>query len=304
MNNKAFTSKIQVSKSFSMHSSSFAEVGNVHIANVVAPAIFGERAILQPGSFSAAKVRSCTVAECMILPPTSAAVPIIRARLPEDIGRLERMLEKKMALTRTQLASTEDLTKAADQQDKGLFGACSAAFLAKLGNYFERRVYMPEQKIILEGEEPRYGVMIHQGTAVVESQGVVLAECGPGEFLGEVAILGLAKTSSATVRASTKIVAYTVEARLLLGSFEEGPLFSCEAFFHGFSSFFCCFLEVFMRFRPMSSTLRRLKGSFAGLRPRRGRRIPCRRCSTSSRRSACGCGRSWRSARWRTSRWR
>ena len=95
-------------------------MGNVHIANVVAPAIFGERAILQPGSSSAALVRSCTVAECMILPPTSAAVPIIRARLLEDIGRLERMLEKKMALTRTQLASTEDLTKAADQQDKGL----------------------------------------------------------------------------------------------------------------------------------------------------------------------------------------
>ena len=49
------------------------------------------------------------------------------------------------------------------------FGACSAAFLAKagrhvhlapacqLGNYFERRVYMPDQKIIMEGEEPRYG---------------------------------------------------------------------------------------------------------------------------------------------------
>ena len=39
---------------------------------------------------SAAKVRSCTVAECMVLPCTSAAVPIIRARLPEDIARLER----------------------------------------------------------------------------------------------------------------------------------------------------------------------------------------------------------------------
>ena len=28
-------------------------------------------------------------------------------------------------------------------------------------------------------------VMIHQGTATVESQGVLIAECGPGEFLGE-----------------------------------------------------------------------------------------------------------------------
>ena len=27
--------------------------------------------------------------------------------------------------------------------------------------------------------------MIHQGTATVESQGVLIAECGPGEFLGE-----------------------------------------------------------------------------------------------------------------------
>lgn len=27
--------------------------------------------------------------------------------------------------------------------------------------------------------------MIHQGHAVVESQGVLIAECGPGEFLGE-----------------------------------------------------------------------------------------------------------------------
>ena len=28
-------------------------------------------------------------------------------------------------------------------------------------------------------------VMIHQGNAIVESQGVYIAECGPGEFLGE-----------------------------------------------------------------------------------------------------------------------
>ncbi|CAK9099556.1 unnamed protein product [Durusdinium trenchii] len=206
-----------------LHGMVDVEVSGVHIANVVAPAIFGERGILEPGSLSSATVRSCTVAECMILPPTSAAVPIIRARLPEDIARLTRMLEKKMALTRTQLASTEDLTNAADQQDKGLFGACSAAFLAKLGNYFERRVYLPDQKIIMEGEEPRYGVMLHQGTAVVESQGVLIAECGPGEFLGEVAILGLSKTSSATVRAQTKIVAYTVEAHSMQEVLDEFP---------------------------------------------------------------------------------
>lgn len=206
-----------------LHGMIEVEVSGTHIANVVAPAIFGERGLLEPGSHSSATVRSCTVAECMILPPTSAAVPIIRARLPGDIARLERMLEKKMALTRNQLASTEDLTSAAAQQDKGLFGACSAEFLAKLGNYFERRVYLPDQKIISEGEEPRYGVMIHQGHAVVESQGVLIAECGPGEFLGEVAILGLSKTSSATVRAQTKIVAYTVEAHSMQEVLDEFP---------------------------------------------------------------------------------
>lgn len=206
-----------------LHGMIEVEVSGVHIANVVAPAIFGERGLLEPGSFSSATVRSCTVAECMILPPTSAAVPIVRARLPADIVRLERMLEKKMALTRTQLASTDDMASAAEQQDKGLFGACSAEFLAKLGNYFERRVYVPDQKIIVEGEEPRYGVMIHQGTALVESQGVLIAECGPGEFLGEVAILGLSTTSSATVRAQTKIVAYTVEAHSMQEVLDEFP---------------------------------------------------------------------------------
>ena len=35
-------------------------------------------------------MRSCTVSECMVLPASSAAVPIVRARLPEDIARLER----------------------------------------------------------------------------------------------------------------------------------------------------------------------------------------------------------------------
>eukprot|EP00913_Durusdinium_trenchii_P005728 g5344.t1 len=222
-----------------LHGMVDVEVSGVHIANVVAPAIFGERGILEPGSLSSATVRSCTVAECMILPPTSAAVPIIRARLPEDIARLTRRHGDQTgcflkscalrALSRTQLASTEDLTNAADQQDKGLFGACSAAFLAKLGNYFERRVYLPDQKIIMEGEEPRYGVMLHQGTAVVESQGVLIAECGPGEFLGEVAILGLSKTSSATVRAQTKIVAYTVEAHSMQEVLDESVLF-CVCF--------------------------------------------------------------------------
>ncbi|CAJ1376225.1 unnamed protein product, partial [Effrenium voratum] len=206
-----------------LHGMVEVEVSGVHIANVVAPAIFGERGILEPGTPSAATVRSCTVAECMVLPCTSAAVPIIRARLPEDIARLERMLEKKMALTRTQLASPDDMTNAAEQQDKGLFGSCGAAFLARLSHYFERRVYLPDQKILTEGEEPRHGVMIHQGNAIVESQGVYIAECGPGEFLGEVAILGLAKVSSATVRAQTKIVAYTVEASSMQEVLDEFP---------------------------------------------------------------------------------
>ncbi|CAE7790212.1 unnamed protein product [Symbiodinium sp. CCMP2592] len=201
----------------------FGQVRGVHIANIVAPAIFGERGILEPGTPSAATVRSCTVSECMVLPASSAAVPIVRARLPEDIARLERMLEKKMALTRNHLASPDDMTVAAEQQDKGLFGACGAEFLARVSNYFERRVYLPNQNILTEGEEPRYGVMIHQGTATVESQGVLIAECGPGEFLGEVAILGLSSTSSATVKAHTKIVAYTVEAQSFKEVLDEFP---------------------------------------------------------------------------------
>jgi hypothetical protein len=48
-------------------------------------------------SLSMAQVRSCTVAECMILPPTSAAVPIVRARLPADIVRLERREQEDVA---------------------------------------------------------------------------------------------------------------------------------------------------------------------------------------------------------------
>ena len=47
-------------------------------------------------SLSMAQVRSCTVAECMILPPTSAAVPIVRARLPADIVRLERREQEEL----------------------------------------------------------------------------------------------------------------------------------------------------------------------------------------------------------------
>jgi len=206
-----------------LHGMVEVEVRGVHIANIVAPAIFGERGILEPGTPSAATVRSCTVSECMVLPASSAAVPIVRARLPEDIARLERMLEKKMALTRNHLASPDDMTVAAEQQDKGLFGACGAEFLARVSNYFERRVYLPNQNILTEGEEPRYGVMIHQGTATVESQGVLIAECGPGEFLGEVAILGLSSTSSATVKAHTKIVAYTVEAQSFKEVLDEFP---------------------------------------------------------------------------------
>ena len=57
------------------------------------------------------------------------------------------------------------------------FGACGAEFLARaarsdrktapepralslaceVSNYFERRVYLPNQNILTEGEEPRYG---------------------------------------------------------------------------------------------------------------------------------------------------
>ena len=43
-------------------------------------------------------------------------------------------------------------------------------------------------------------VMIHQGTAMVESQGVFIAECGPGEFLGEATCQSLVTTEMAGCR--------------------------------------------------------------------------------------------------------
>mmetsp|Transcript_180917 Transcript_180917/g.574172 ORF Transcript_180917/g.574172 Transcript_180917/m.574172 type:complete len:109 (+) Transcript_180917:199-525(+) len=62
-----------------------------------------------------------------------------------------------------------------------------------------------------EGVEGHYAYIIKQGTCSVEVDGAKVGEVHPGGVLGEVVLLGLSSTHTATVKSMGTVVAFAIE---------------------------------------------------------------------------------------------
>ncbi len=103
-----------------------------------------------------------------------------------------------------------------------LFAACSKNELAEIASIADE-IDLPEGKaIIKEGESGREFIVLIEGTADVERGGRKVASIGPGDFVGEIALI--AKTPrNATITTTSPVRALVITDRAFRQLLEHSP---------------------------------------------------------------------------------
>ena len=104
-----------------------------------------------------------------------------------------------------------------------LFSPLSDSDVRKLAAWFDVQTASPGVCLIGEGAAGYSFFVLTQGNAVVTSEGATLATLGPGDFFGEVAILGNGRRSATvtTTAPSTLLVMFGTEFRQLQAAHPE-----------------------------------------------------------------------------------
>jgi CRP-like cAMP-binding protein len=100
-----------------------------------------------------------------------------------------------------------------DLESVPLFGSLADSDLAEIAPWFEVREASPGDRLIGEGATGERFFVISEGEVAVTGLGYKIASLGPGEFFGEIALLGY-RQHLATVTASS-------QARFLVLSSED-----------------------------------------------------------------------------------
>ena len=90
-----------------------------------------------------------------------------------------------------------------DLQPVPLFGSLTDSDLAEIAPWFEVRDVGPGERLIGEGASGEHFFVISKGEVAVTGLGHRIASLGPGEFFGEIALLGY-RQHIATVTASSQ----------------------------------------------------------------------------------------------------
>ena len=88
-----------------------------------------------------------------------------------------------------------------------LFANAEDGFLQRLSDEFTTRTYREGETITEEGETGRTFLVIDSGTATVTVHGEEVGRLGPGDALGEMALIDKS-ARSATVRADSEVHAF------------------------------------------------------------------------------------------------
>jgi CRP-like cAMP-binding protein len=104
-----------------------------------------------------------------------------------------------------------------------MFAACNQRELRKIASVADQ-IEVPKGEILMtEGTPGREFFLIIDGTAKVTLRGKKLAELGPGEFLGEMALLDQGPRS-ATAVAQAPMTVLVIQARDFSSLLEEIPV--------------------------------------------------------------------------------
>jgi CRP-like cAMP-binding protein len=74
-------------------------------------------------------------------------------------------------------------------QKVGIFAACSDSQLKRLGHIVRRVEFADSEFVCLEGQLADGFHVVLEGQAVLTAKGKTTQTCGPGEFIGEIAML-------------------------------------------------------------------------------------------------------------------
>jgi CRP/FNR family cyclic AMP-dependent transcriptional regulator len=91
----------------------------------------------------------------------------------------------------------------ADLEPVPLFGSLADSDLAAIAPWFEVREASPGERLVGEGAAGERFFVISEGEVAVTGLGYKIASLGPGEFFGEIALLGYGQ-HIATVKASSQ----------------------------------------------------------------------------------------------------
>jgi CRP-like cAMP-binding protein len=92
----------------------------------------------------------------------------------------------------------------------GLFAELDESSLAIVAAWFEAEDAVPGQRLTVEGTAGYAFFVLHEGTAEVSANGQKLADVKPGDFFGELAMLGDSGKRTATVTVTSPAVVWTM----------------------------------------------------------------------------------------------
>ena len=101
-----------------------------------------------------------------------------------------------------------DHVSASDLAAVSLFADLPNSFLAAIAERFDVERHHPGHTIVAEGRSGYSFYVLAEGTATVSHEGQVLRTLGPGDFFGEIAILGPQGRRTATVTADDEVVVW------------------------------------------------------------------------------------------------
>jgi len=101
---------------------------------------------------------------------------------------------------------------------------CGAQFISSVEGGIETRCYMPGQTICVQGAADAGSMFVVKGgRAAVEVKGKVVNEMGPGVAFGELAMLGLVRRRTSTVRAATLCFMFEIPRAAFLAALDQNP---------------------------------------------------------------------------------
>lgn len=186
-------------------------VDGVKVTSLEAPQVLGENALLNPGVKATANVTSTIIGDCLAM-HTDRISKELHSKFPEDMQKLQDSLNRKRGKDDGyQRGPTTDSQPTGNTAAGYFFSDRDPAFLADLSQRLTKQVYFGGQVIMEEGVEGNYAYIIKQGTCSVEVDGAKVGEVHPGGVLGEMVLLGLSSTHTATVKSMGTVVAFAIE---------------------------------------------------------------------------------------------
>lgn len=189
---------------------------SIHFQKVLGPgSVFGEMAVL---GISSKRIATVTAAvPCLVL-------ILYRADLSRALEHCKQERHKFLDMAAQRLdvlqgSNVLNTKRTARVTDHPFFRGCGDAFLAKLRERMEQRIFMPGDFIVQEGEEGDCMFLLMEGSAVALSGGTRIGTIDAREsisLIGELACLGLSKERTATVVAETVCVAQVLGCSAML----------------------------------------------------------------------------------------